>query len=95
MGKSLAEYTISKSSSVAADIKWSKKNPTDSSKPKKKKKKKTSPTNVISSSKEVEPVERSFKVDLEKPKKKKPGKKFEKSSLTSNKIERGYRRPGR
>ncbi|MFQ5497662.1 MAG: hypothetical protein ACE5DU_07250 [Nitrosopumilus sp.] len=94
MAKSLGEYTLSKTSSVASEIQWSKKNPADPDKPKKKKKKNTTPTNIISSGKIMEPVEKTFKVD-EKPKKKKSGKKFEKSTLTSDKIERGYRRPGR
>ena len=93
MAKSLGEYTLSKTSSVAGEVKWTKKNPAEP-KPKKKKKKAIPPTNVIPSSKVVEPVEKTFKVS-EKPKKKKSGKKFEKSDLTSDKIEQGYRRPGR
>ena len=94
MAKSLGEYTLSKTSSVAGEVKWTKKNPVDPDKPKKKKKKNTSPTNIITTDKIVEPIEKTFKVD-EKTKKKRSGKKFEKSDLTSDKIERGYKRPGR
>ena len=105
MVKSLGDYNKEKSSSVSAqNIKWSQRNLLDSDKPKKenKTKKKISPLNIIPQSKNEENnerVERIFKVEenLENNKSKNQtlNKKFEKSSASHSRIEKGFKRPSR
>jgi len=103
MVKSLGDYNKEKSSSSdVKNIKWSQKNPLDSDKSKKKTKKKISPLNIIPQSgkeKTVEKIEKIFKVkenlDEEKSKNEILNRKFEKSSASNSKIERGYKRPAR
>jgi hypothetical protein len=102
MVKSLGDYNKEKSSSSnVKNIKWTLKNPTNNEKPKNKIRKKISSTNIIyTENKKIEKtVEKVFKVEenteSEKPKNKISGKKFQKSSASNCKIERGFRRPAR
>ena len=105
MVKSLGDYNKeSSSSSDVKNIKWSKKNPSDldKSKNKKRTKKKISPLNIIPQSKNEkidDKVERIFKVeedsDDHKSKNQILNRKFEKSSASNSKIERGFKRPAR
>ncbi len=105
MVKSLGDYNKEKSSSSdVKNIKWSKKNPLDSDTPKNKKrrKKEISPLNIIprdKNKKTGEKVKRNFKIekslDDEKSKNKTLNRKFEKSSASNSKIERGFKRPAR
>ena len=104
MVKSLGDYNKEKSSSAdLKNIKWSQKSPLDSDKSKnqKKTKKKISPLNIIPRSeneKMDEKVERVFIVedsDENKSKIQTLNRKFEKSSASHSKIERGFRRPAR
>lgn len=104
MVKSLGDYNKEKSSSSnVKNIKWSKKNPLDEDKTKKEKsvKEKISPLNIIPRNENEiidEKVERIFKVedsDECKTKKETLNRKFEKSSASHSKIERGFKRPAR
>lgn len=105
MVKSLGDYNKEKSSSSdTKNIKWSKKNPFDSDKPKNKKsaKKKISPLNIIPQSKNkksVEKIERIFKVeedsDNDKSKNQTSNRKFEKSSVSNSNIGPGFKRKAR
>jgi hypothetical protein len=105
MVKSLGDYNKEKSSSAdLKNIKWSQKSPLDSDKSKnqKKTKKKISPLNIIprsESEKTDEKVEKVFKVaedsDEEKSKNQILNRRFEKSSSSHSKIERGFKRPAR
>jgi len=105
MGKSLGDYNIERSSSSdIKNIKWTQKNPTDTTKSKNKKKTtKISSSNIIhiSKTKVKPPTEKVFKVDetmeIEKSKNKKKttGKRFQNSSTSNCKIQPGFRRPAR
>lgn len=105
MVKSLGDYNKEKSSSAdIKNIKWTQKNPIDTEKLKneKKMKRKISPLNIIPANeneKTEDLVEKVFKVeeskDSEKLKNKILDKKFQKSSASNCKIERGFKRPGR
>lgn len=100
MGKSLMDYNIEQSSSThIKNIKWTKKNISDSDKPKKKKKKQISPTNIISTknTKIQSNTHRIFKIkdNTNTLKKKNTTSKAQNSSLSHCKIEQGYKRKAR
>ncbi|MCV0400618.1 MAG: hypothetical protein K5777_01350 [Nitrosopumilus sp.] len=101
MVKSLGDYNKEQSSSSDRNnIKWTQKNPTNNEKPKKKNKQKISPLNTIQIQKnEKVKVERVFIIEEdsegEKSKNNLTDKKFQKSSASNCKIERGFKRPGR
>lgn len=103
MAKSLGDYNIEQSSSAnIKNIKWTKRNPTDTEKSKKKTAKKTSPTNIIYNheiKKSKPPVEKIFKVenvkDSEKSKNKKTKKRVQNASAVKCKIKPGFKRPAR
>ena len=107
MGNSLGDYIIEKfSSSDIKNIKWTKKNPKDTTKTKKKKPNKkyqrSLGSNIIhpqKTKKVSKPLEKVFKVeaikDTKKPKEKKPNKKYQNSSASKCKIKQEFKRPGR
>ena len=100
MVKSLGDYNKeSSSSSDLKNIKWSKKNVPNTVKPKSKNKKKIPPTNNLPTKNKKNTIEKIIKVetivDNEKPKSKNKKKRFQESSASNSKIERGFRRPGR
>lgn len=102
MVKSLGDYNKEKSSSSDINnITWTKKNPTDTEKPRNKNKKKISPTNIIYSknNKPLKPIKKIFKIEEvpseEKTKKYRSDRMFEKSSGDNSKIKPSFKRPAR
>jgi len=107
MGNSLGDYVIERSSSSdIKNIKWTKKNLTDTKKSKKKKPNKkyqnSSGSNIIhpqKTKKVSKPLEKVFKVEeikeSKKSKEKKPNKKYQNSSASKCKIKPEFKRPGR
>ncbi len=106
MGKSLGEYVIERSSSSNIEnIKWTQKNPKDTTKSKKKKSNKkyknSSASNIIytKNTKKASPyAAKALKievVDTEKSKKKKSDKRHQNSSASKCKIKPEFKRPAR
>ncbi|WP_299290287.1 hypothetical protein [Nitrosopumilus sp.] len=94
----LEEFNIACSSSNDVhNIKWTQKNSKYLNNSKKKKPKNSSSTNIIYTDKiPLDKTSKVFKIsDSEKTKKSISGKKFQTSSDSICKIERGFRRPGR
>lgn len=99
MRKSLGDYMLEQYSlSGTGNIKWTKKNPADTEKPKKKKaEKKISPTNIIYTDDKIKRVEKIFRIKNvnTESKKEKAGKRFQTSSASNFKIIPGFSRKGR
>jgi phosphorylcholine metabolism protein LicD len=97
---SLVDFNIAQSSSSdMSNIKWTKKNVSETRKQKSKKKAKISPSNIIYTETKVESsTEKVFIVaDSDKPqnKVKKISKRVQKSSASNCNIKQGFKRPGR
>ncbi|EIJ66690.1 hypothetical protein BD31_I1103 [Candidatus Nitrosopumilus salaria BD31] len=97
---SLVDFNIAQSSSSdMSNIKWTKKNASETKKQKSKKKAKISPSNIIYTETKVESsAEKVFIVaDSDKPqnKVKKISKRVQKSSASNCNIKQGFKRPGR
>ena len=97
---SLVDFNIAQSSSSdMSNIKWTKKNVSETKKQKSKKKAKISPSNIIYAETKVESsAEKVFIVaDSNKPqnKVKKISKRVQKSSASNCNIKQGFKRPGR
>ena len=97
---SLVDFNIAQSSSSdMSNIKWTKKNVSETKKQKSKKKAKISPSNIIyTETKSESSAEKVFIVaDSNKPqnKVKKISKRVQKSSASNCNIKQGFKRPGR
>ena len=97
---SLVDFNIAQSSSSdMSNIKWTKKNVSETKKQKSKKKAKISPSNIIYTETKAESsTEKVFIVaDSNKPqnKVKKISKRVQKSSASNCNIKQGFKRPGR
>ena len=103
MVKSLGDYNKARSSTTdLKNIKWTKKNPADSKKPRKRSKPKISPTNILDSgnSRISEAMEKVYRIkDTVNKKGPQRGlsldKKSQRSSVSNCKIKPGFKRPGR
>ena len=102
MVKSLGDYNKEKSSSSDINnITWTKKNPTNTEKPRSKNKKKISPTNIIYSKndKPSKVIKKIYKIEEipseEKTKNNISDRMFEKSSMDNCKIKPSFKRPAR
>lgn len=102
MVKSLGDYNKEKSSSADVNnITWTRKNPTNTEKPKNKNKKKISPTNILPSknNKPVKTIEKVYKIKEntgeEKSNKYITDKKSQKSSAINSNIKPSFKRSAR
>ncbi len=102
MVKSLGDYNKEKSSSAdVKNITWTRKNPTNTEKPRNKNKKKISPTNILQSknNETQKDVEKIYKIEERKGEEKTNNyisdKKSQKSSADNCNIKPSFKRPAR
>lgn len=102
MVKSLGDYNKEKSSSADVNnITWTKKNPTNTEKPKNKNRKKISPTNILPSknNETVKKPDKVYKIKEitreEKSNKYMTDNRFQKSSADNSSIKPSFKRPAR
>jgi len=102
MVKSLGDYNKEKSSSAnLKNITWTRKNPTNTEKPRNKNKKKISPSNILPprNTETSKTIKKVYKIEEitseEKTNSSISDKKFQKSSADNCKIKPGFKRPAR